>query len=113
MRGSVAAGTTYRTSNDNRNPLIHESRMILPVHDRLRGHLAGLLTSLYSLDGSAQPTLALEYPPNRDLGDLGTPVAFELARRLRKPPRAIAQEIAAASARSKASSEWPPRRTAT
>jgi arginyl-tRNA synthetase len=68
--------------------------MILPVHDRLRAHLARLLTTRYSLDPSAQPTLALEYPPNRDLGDLGTPVAFELARRLRKPPRAIAQEIA-------------------
>jgi arginyl-tRNA synthetase len=68
--------------------------MILPVHDRLRAHLARLLTIRYSLDASAQPPLALEYPPNRDLGDLGTPVAFELARRLRKPPRAIAQEIA-------------------
>jgi arginyl-tRNA synthetase len=68
--------------------------MILPVHDRLRAHLARLLTTRYSLDASAQPSLALEYPPNRDLGDLGTPVAFELARRLRKPPRAIAQEIA-------------------
>ena len=68
--------------------------MILPVHDRLRAHLARLLTTRYSLDLSAQPPLALEYPPNRDLGDLGTPVAFELARRLRKAPRAIAQEIA-------------------
>ena len=38
----------------------------------------------------------LDYPPNRDLGDLGTPAAFELARRLRKAPRAIAQEIAVA-----------------
>ena len=36
----------------------------------------------------------LEYPPTRDLGDLGTPVAFDLARRLRKAPRVIAQEIA-------------------
>src|SRR5688572_14255719 len=68
--------------------------MILPVHDRLRTHLARLLTTRYSLDPSAQPPLALEYPPNRDLGDLGTPVAFELARRLRKAPRVIAQEIA-------------------
>jgi arginyl-tRNA synthetase len=68
--------------------------MILPVHDRLRAHLARLLTTRYALDPSAQPPLALEYPPNRDLGDLGTPVAFELARRLRKPPRVIAQEIA-------------------
>jgi len=70
--------------------------MILPVHDRIRAHLAHLLTTRYALDPSAQPPLALEYPPNRDLGDLGTPVAFELARRLRKAPRAIAQELAAA-----------------
>src|SRR5438874_4850561 len=70
--------------------------MILPVHDALRAHVARLLTTLYSLDAGASPAIVLEYPPNRDLGDLGTPVAFELARRLRKAPRAIAQEIAAA-----------------
>jgi len=70
--------------------------MILPVHHRLRAHLTRVLATLYSLDDASLPTLALEYPPNRDLGDLGTPVAFELARRLRKAPRAIAQEIASA-----------------
>ena len=68
--------------------------MILPVHDRLRAHLAHVLTTRYALDASAQPAIAIEYPPNRDLGDLGTPVAFELARRLRKAPRVIAQEFA-------------------
>src|SRR5215207_5202792 len=68
--------------------------MILPVHDRLRTHLRTLLGSLYGIDGEALPTIALEVPPNRQLGDVGTPVAFELARRLRKAPRAIAQEIA-------------------
>ena len=70
--------------------------MILPVQEELRAHLARLLTTLYSLDESARPAIVLEYPPNRELGDLGTPVAFELARRLRKAPRAIAQEIAEA-----------------
>ena len=70
--------------------------MILPVHERLRSHLTQLLASLYSLDADSTPPLSLEYPPNRELGDLGTPVAFELARRLRKAPRAIAQEIAGA-----------------
>jgi arginyl-tRNA synthetase len=68
--------------------------MILPVHDRLRAHLQHRLAELYSLNQAEAPSLVLEYPPNRDLGDLGTPVAFELARRLRKSPRAIAQEIA-------------------
>src|SRR5215216_4002356 len=78
--------------------------MILPVHDRLRAHVARLLATLYSIgssgaanaDESSAPAIVLEYPPNRDLGDLGTPLAFELARRLRKAPRAIAQEIAGA-----------------
>ena len=70
--------------------------MILPVQEELRAHLARLLTALYSLVESSRPAFALEYPPNRELGDLGTPVAFELARRLRKAPRAIAQEIAEA-----------------
>ena len=70
--------------------------MILPVHDRLRGHLTRVLRELYAIDDTSVPSIALEYPPNRTLGDLGTPVAFELARRLRKAPRAIAQEIAGA-----------------
>jgi arginyl-tRNA synthetase len=70
--------------------------MILPVQEQLRAHLARLLTTLYSPDDSSRPPIVLEYPPNRELGDLGTPVAFELARRLRKAPRAIAQEIAEA-----------------
>jgi arginyl-tRNA synthetase len=70
--------------------------MILPVQDALRAHLARLLTTLYALDATSTPAIVLEYPPNRDLGDLGTPIAFELARRLRKAPRAIAQEIAGA-----------------
>jgi hypothetical protein len=50
--------------------------MILPVHDRLRAHLRHLLQELYSLDEAQAPAIPLEYPPNRDLGDLGTPVAF-------------------------------------
>jgi len=70
--------------------------MILPVHTRLREHLTGVIAKLYSLDPSSLSSPALDYPPNRDLGDLGTPAAFELARRLRKAPRAIAQEVAGA-----------------
>jgi arginyl-tRNA synthetase len=70
--------------------------MILPVHDSVRAHVARVLANLYALDDATLPAVALEYPPNRELGDLGTPVAFELARRLRKAPRAIAQEIAGA-----------------
>ena len=69
--------------------------MILPVHERLRAHLQqSARAAVLPRPGGEAPAIPLEYPPTRDLGDLGTPVAFELARRLRKAPRAIAQEIA-------------------
>src|SRR5262245_45841148 len=97
---SVAQGSRERNCRSARHrdrrrpPTPHP--MILPVHNRLRAHVARLLATLYALDVSAQPALVFDMPPNRDLGDLGTPLAFELARRLRKAPRAIAQEIASA-----------------
>ena len=58
--------------------------MILPIHDRLRAHLTQLLASRFALDPATLPPITLAYPPTRDLGDLGTPVAFELASRLRE-----------------------------
>lgn len=70
--------------------------MILPIHDRLRQQLVAALRRLYQLPADALPQLPIEYPPKRELGDLATPVAFELARRLRKAPRVIAQELAGA-----------------
>jgi arginyl-tRNA synthetase len=67
--------------------------MILPLHDQIRARVRTILADAFDLH-DATLNIALESPPNRTLGDLGTPVAFELARRLRKAPRAIAQEIA-------------------
>jgi arginyl-tRNA synthetase len=70
--------------------------MILPIHDRVREGLQAALQRLYQLPSDALPQLPIEYPPKRELGDLATPVAFELARRLRKAPRVLALELAAA-----------------
>jgi len=70
--------------------------MILPLHTQLRDRLAGALCDRYGLDSATLPPIVIEYPPNRRLGDLAVTVAFELARTLRKAPRAIAQEIAEA-----------------
>jgi arginyl-tRNA synthetase len=42
------------------------------------------------------PAFAIEVPPTRTLGDLAVPVAFQLARILRKAPRNIAQELSQA-----------------
>jgi arginyl-tRNA synthetase len=69
--------------------------MILPVHDRLRAALAAQLSAQYGIGPGDQPAIAIDYAPSRALGDLAVPVAFELARRLRKAPRAIAQDLAA------------------
>src|SRR6266516_4047872 len=44
----------------------------------------------YSLD---LPKVVVEQPPKVELGEYALPLAFELAKKLRKPPRNIAQEI--------------------
>ncbi len=70
--------------------------MILPVHARVRQRLQVTLQQTFGLDAAAVPAVVIETPPRRALGDLAVPVAFELARSLRKAPRAIAQELATA-----------------
>ena len=70
--------------------------MILPVHDVLRARVSAALSDHFGLPAADQPSVAVEYAPTRSLGDVALPVAFELARRLRKAPRAIAQELAGA-----------------
>ena len=70
--------------------------MILSVQETLRARVVAAVTSLYGLSAADLPAVPIAYPPNRSLGDLSVTLAFELARRLRKAPRAIGQEIAAA-----------------
>ena len=48
--------------------------------------------ALESLDVEPE-TVPLTYPPDPSLGDLATPLCFELARTLRKPPRKLASAI--------------------
>jgi arginyl-tRNA synthetase len=70
--------------------------MILPVHRAVRDALADTLATKLSIGPDDQPAIVIDVPPRRALGDLAVPVAFELARRLRQAPRAIAKQIAAA-----------------
>jgi arginyl-tRNA synthetase len=70
--------------------------MILPIHDTLRERLSKVIAELYGLPPETMPVIVLDYAPSRELGDLAMPLAFDLARRLRKAPRAIAAEIAGA-----------------
>jgi arginyl-tRNA synthetase len=68
---------------------------MLPLHEQVRARVRDVLARLHGIT-DPELVIPIEYPPNRTLGDLGTPVAFDLARRLRKAPRMIAQELAAA-----------------
>jgi arginyl-tRNA synthetase len=57
--------------------------------------LVSAVRSLYGIDASR---ISLETPPKVELGDLASPVAFDLAKRLKRPPRKIAEELAPALA---------------
>jgi arginyl-tRNA synthetase len=66
--------------------------MILNVLKQVHDQVAAAVARQYGL--AEIPVFAIEVPPNRALGDLAVTVAFQLARTLRKAPRAIAQELA-------------------
>src|ERR1700679_2787157 len=57
--------------------------------------LARILAILLAKYDVTLANLVVEQPPSIALGELALPVAFELAKRLRKAPRAIAAELAA------------------
>jgi arginyl-tRNA synthetase len=67
----------------------------LELQKRLGSRLRSVLQANYGLEVENLP---LEIPPDLKFGELSTPIAFELARKLRKAPKAIAQEIVAALA---------------
>ncbi|HWK09506.1 MAG TPA: arginine--tRNA ligase, partial [Vicinamibacterales bacterium] len=74
--------------------------MILPIQQQVRTRIAEAVQRVYGLapDDPVLVDIPLETPPRRALGDIAVPLAFTLARRLRKAPRAIAQELALALA---------------
>jgi arginyl-tRNA synthetase len=70
--------------------------MILNVLRLVHDAVADAVRRQYGL--AELPPFAVEVPPNRALGDLAVTAPFQLARTLRKPPRAIGQELAGALA---------------
>src|SRR6266850_2187082 len=66
--------------------------MILTVQQQVQVQVADAIRRQFGL--AEVPAFGIEVPPNRALGDLAVTVAFQLARTLRKPPKAIAQELA-------------------
>jgi arginyl-tRNA synthetase len=62
----------------------------LEQQKKLGSHLRAVLKQKYDLEVENIP---LEIPPDLKFGELSSPIAFELARKLRKAPKMIAQEI--------------------
>ncbi len=59
---------------------------------RLAERVRAFLRAHYGID---LPHTAVQQPPAVNLGEYALPLSFELAKRLRKPPRKIAEEIVA------------------
>jgi arginyl-tRNA synthetase len=56
----------------------------------LRERLRSVLQAKYQVE---LPQIAIEQPPDLEMGEYALPVAFELARRLKRAPRTIAGEL--------------------
>jgi arginyl-tRNA synthetase len=67
--------------------------VVLELEKRLGCSLRAVLKQKYDFEVANIP---LETPPDLRLGEIATPIAFELARKLRKAPKIIAQEIVTA-----------------
>jgi arginyl-tRNA synthetase len=67
--------------------------VVLELEKRLSDRLRAVLKEKYELEIASIP---LETPPDLRLGEIATPIAFELARKLRKAPKIIAHEIVSA-----------------
>ena len=62
--------------------------------ERVRNELAAAIAASLTEMGAGSPQVTLDVPPRTDLGDLAWAGALPLARVLRRPPRAIAEEVA-------------------
>jgi arginyl-tRNA synthetase len=67
--------------------------LYLELQQQLVQHLREVLKRQYDLE---LPRIVVDQPPDISLGEYALPLSFELAKKLRKPPRKIAEEIVAA-----------------
>ncbi len=69
--------------------------MYLRQQKKLDERLRAVLRELYQVEIEK---IVIEQPPEIKFGEYALPVAFELARKLRKAPRKIAEELVERSA---------------
>src|SRR4051812_45709780 len=66
--------------------------MYSQLERRLADRVREFLKQQYQVE---MPNVVVDQPPNVALGEFAMPLSFELAKKLRKPPRKIAEEIVA------------------
>jgi arginyl-tRNA synthetase len=66
--------------------------MIFALQERLAAAVRAAVRAAYATDVTS---VNFEYPPRLDLGDLALTAPFDLAKVVRRPPREIAQKLAA------------------
>jgi arginyl-tRNA synthetase len=67
--------------------------LYLQLQQQLIQRVRDLLKRQYDVE---LPRIVVDQPPNVGLGEYALPLSFELAKKLRKPPRKIAEEVVAA-----------------
>jgi arginyl-tRNA synthetase len=66
--------------------------LYLHLQQQLIQRVSDLLKRQYDVE---LPRIVVDQPPNVGLGEYALPLSFELAKKLRKPPRKIAEEVVA------------------
>jgi arginyl-tRNA synthetase len=67
--------------------------LYLELQQQLIGRVRDLLKQQYDVE---LPRIVVDQPPNVGLGEYALPLSFELAKKLRKAPKKIAEEVVAA-----------------
>jgi len=83
---------TARKSAPAANLKAKGKHLYLELHQQLIRQVRELLKRQYDVE---LPRIVVDQPPNVRLGEYALPLSFELAKKLRKPPRKIAEEIVA------------------
>src|SRR5271157_2647229 len=69
-----------------------KTTVYLEHQKRLADAMRAFLRKKYQIEVA---NVVIDQPPSIEMGEFALPLSFELAKRLRKPPRKIAEEIAA------------------
>src|ERR1017187_4047429 len=85
--------TSQRLRAKSEKPKAKSGSVYLEQQKKLASQVLAFLRERYQIELA---NVVIEQPPKVEMGEFALPVSFELAKRLRKAPRKIAEEIVAA-----------------